>query len=66
MQVSRVFAPACVSLLVLLLSLPENEATFALTIGAGAGAIALTATQVSALAGIALLGKAAGVLTGRS
>ena len=65
MQVSRVFAPACVSLLVLLLAVPENEATFAITIPAiSTAAITLTATQVSALAGIALLGKAAGVLTG--
>merc|ERR1712006_8576 len=50
--------------LILLLQVHLDEATFALTIGAGAGALALTAGQVTALAGLGVLTKLSGVVGG--
>merc|ERR1711860_441127 len=51
--------------MLLLISVPVLEATIPITIGAGAGALALTAPQVSGLIALKLLAVAKGVLIGR-
>ena len=64
MRSSVLSLPVLTTALLLLLQVHQDEATIALTIGAGAGALALTAGQVTALAGLGVLAKLSGVVGG--
>lgn len=56
--------PVLTTALLLLLQVHQDEATIALTIGTGTTALALTAGQVTALAGLGVLAKLSGVVGG--
>ena len=64
MRFSVLSLPVLSVALILLLQVHQDEATFALTIGTGATALALTAGQVTALAGLGVLTKLSGVVGG--
>ena len=64
MRSSVLSLPVLSTALVLLLQVHQDEATVALTIGAGAGALVLTAGQTTVLASLGVLAKLSGVLSG--
>merc|ERR1712001_781577 len=64
MRSSVLSLPVLSTALILLLQVHQDEATFALTISAGTGALALTAGQGTALAGLGVLAKLSGVVGG--